>query len=325
MLSIKLIYKSLLDNHIKLMRQISEVIIIFFYFVISTNAIVFLAPKSPENASFAASMNSLGAYVIFLFISIFTVLFPIKIEKPIKNVISNNQMFFIEYFPTLPMFISSVGFSFMFIGGLLKNLLLTNIGLIIFTVGLFLVSMMVIIKGNFERQIYYSINGARDNLITIDDKNNSYKVKKFTKFIMLTLDNLNMKLGRKLKINASELGIFHIDAILSDYLPYYIKLGNETQLESLKKHIETMSNSVDKSGYVDLKVFNNELVQLSKDIIKFLKDNNLRIVPRFSIFNFFRDIDNIKNIGAILFYLIITLLTIVYFFKYGKLPEAIIK
>lgn len=150
-------------------------------------------------------------------------------------------------------------------------------------------------------------------------------MKKFTKYIKLTLNNLYLKLDKKLKINAPELGIFHIDTILSDYLPYYIKLGSETQLESLKKHIETMSNSVDKNGYVDLKVVNNELIQLSKDIVEFLKDNNLIIAPRFSILSFFRDIEYIKNLGTILFYLIITLLTVLYFVKYGKLPETIIK
>lgn len=326
MLDIKLIHKKLLDNHIKLMGQISTIIVLFFYFIISIYGIVFLSPKTPENASFIESLNSLGIYfyVILLFLSILVVLSPSVKKGHFTNYFLDKRIYFIRYFPTLPIFISSIGFTIIFMGILLKNLIIVEIGQFVFLIGLILVSIMLIIKNYLENQIYYSITEAFDILITID-KNNSREVNKFTKFIKLTLGNLNMKMDRKLKINASELGIFHIDTVLNDYLPYYIKFGDETQMESLKKRIGTMSNSVDKNGYFDLKVFTNELIQLSNDIIKFSNVNNLKMIPRFSILNFFRDIDYIKNIGAILFYLIITLLTVVYFFKYGKLPEAIIK
>lgn len=326
MLNIKLIYKSLLDNHIKLMRQISFILILFAYFTISTVIIVLLTPESSEKASFVAFLNSLGVYLwlIFLLLAILSVLFPDDRKEQNKNYLSNRQMFFIIYFPVLPMFISSIGFAVIFIGILLKNLFLIGIGQITFLIGLLLALIMWYMKSNIERQIYYSITEAHKSLITID-KNNSYQVNRFIKFIKLTYDNLNIKLGRKLKINTSELGIFHIKTILNDILPYYIKLGDETQLESLRRHIETMSKSVDETGYINLRVFNNELIQLGNEVIEFLKDNDLKIVHRFTIWNFFKNIENIKNVGTILFYLIMLSLMIMNYFEYGKLPEAIIR
>lgn len=326
MLNIKLIYLSLLDNHIKLMRQISFILILFAYFTISTAIIVLLTPDSSEKASFVAFLNSLGVYLwlIFLLLAILIVLFPDDRNEQIKNYISNRQMFFIKYFPALPMFISSIGFVVIFIGILLKNLFLIGIGQITFLIGGLLALIMLYMKSNIEGQIYYSITEAHKSLITID-KNNSYQVNRFIKFIKLTYDNLNIKLGRKLKINTSELGIFQIKTILNDILPYYIKLGDETQLESLRRHIETMSKSVDETGYINLRVFNNELIQLGNEVIEFLKDNDLKIVPRFTIWNFFKDIENIKNVGTILFYLIMLSLMIMNYFEYGKLPDTIIR
>lgn len=326
MLNIKLIYKSLLDNHIKLMRQISFILILFAYFTISTVIIVHFTPESSEKASFVAFLNSLGVYLwlIYLLLAILSVLFPDDRKERIVNYVSNRQMFFIIYFPALPMFISSIGFAVIFIGILLNNLFLIGIGQITFLIGLPLALIMLYMKSNIERQIYYSITEAHKSLITID-KNNSYQVNRFIKFTKLTYDNLNIKLGRKLKINTSELGIFHIKTLLNDILPYYIKLGDETQLESLRRHIETMSKSVDETGYINLRVFNNEFIQLCNEVIEFLKDNDLKIVHRFTIWNFFKNIENIKNVGTILFYLIMLSLMIMNYFEYGKLPEAIIR
>lgn len=171
MFNIKLIYRSLSDNHIKVMLQISWIIILFFYFVISIYVIVSLPSKTPEDEAFVAALNSLGSYyyVALLFLSILVVFFPrTKTDQYFKNYLSNNQMFLIKYFPTLPMFISSVGVSIWFIGGLLKNLFLLVIGLTLFTIGLFLASIMLILKGYFERQIYYAIFEANKRISNID-------------------------------------------------------------------------------------------------------------------------------------------------------------
>ena len=64
---------------------------------------------------------------------------------------------------------------------------------------------------------------------------------------------------------------------------------------------------------VDFKIFTNELKQLNKEIINFLKENNLEITYRPPALNFFKDINNLKNlfyIFTMFVYLIIVILLI---------------
>lgn len=308
----KSIHKLLLDNHIKLMRRISWVIILFAYFTISTGIIVIFTPESSGKASFIALLDSLGGYlwVLFLLLAILPNLF--SFNTTFKNNLSNKQILFIKnYFPVLPMFISTIGVSFIFISIISKNILIVGLGENLFLVGLLLGVIMLIIKNYFESHISYAICEANKRINNLDT-NEPQQIKQFIRFINLALNNINLQFGKNFKLNSSELGTFQFETILRECLPYYIKTGNTAELDSLKNHIRIMAGSVNENDVINFKIFTNELIELCKEVIKFFEDNNIQIDLHTSILNFFKDLENIKKLAVILFYLIPSVLVLFY-------------
>lgn len=81
-----------------------------------------------------------------------------------------------------------------------------------------------------------------------------------------------------------------------------------------------MADSVIENDVINFKIFTNELTELSKEVLKFFKDNNIQIAHRTSNLSFLRDVDNIKKLAIILFYLIPSLLILYYWYS-GELTS----
>lgn len=325
MLNIKLIYRSLLDNHIKLMWRFSFVIIGFFYFVF---LFVFIANFSSEpfksnfnNFLRSIPLNNYEVIILFLILSILfgevVPLASLNLKNRIVKQVKHQKI--LIYYPSLPLFLTTFGFFISFISGFFKILFLVPIGLIISLFGIILWAIMFNIKIYLESKISYAIHEANERISNIDT-NEPLQIKQFIWFINLALNNINLKFGKNLKLNSSELGLYKFEIILRDYLPYYLKLGSTAELDSLKNHIKSMADSVNENEVMNFKIFTNELIELSKEVIKFFRDNNIQIAPRTSNLSFLRDMDNVKKLVIILFYLIPSLLILYYWYS-GELTS----
>jgi hypothetical protein len=258
--------------------------------------------------------------ILLLIISILLVAgIPLLRIPDFKKIIVNNQKFFIKYYPSLPLCLTICGFFIFFISitSIYSILMLFGliIGLIISMCGLFLWAIMRNIIIYFENQISYTIYEA--NRI-MSSPNEPQQIKRFVRFINLTLKNINLEFGQKIKLNISGSGIYQFETVFQDYLPFYLQRCSTRELDTLKDHVERMSNSVSSDNNVDFKTFTNELIQLSNEITNFLKNNNLKIMYHSSPLSFFKDINNIKNLFisfTMILYVIILILLV-----FGKIP-----
>lgn len=277
------------QNHLTLMWHISSVIISFFYFVFSFILIANFLPE-PSKTNFNKSFGSLNIYEFIVLLLIISILFgevapsaimnlKNRIVKLVKQV--KNQKILIDYYPSLPVFLTTFGFFFSFIFALFKILFLVQIGLIIFVVGLTLWYIMFIIKFYLESQISFAIYEANRRISAINS-NERQQIKQFVRLFNITLKNINSKFGKKIKINISKSGIYQFETLI-DYLPNYLKMCGTRDIDRLKDHVERMSNSVGSDDSVNFKMFTNELIDLSKEIISFLEENNLKIMHRSSV------------------------------------------
>ena len=235
-------------NKIELMRRISLTIILFFYLLFVFYYVAVYSPQpGRNNFNNFLSITSLNIYELMVLLLIVSILFveviPLVKSLSFKKFIVNHQKFFINYYPYLSVFLTTFGFFISFISALFKNFILVQIGIAIFLSGIFLWAIMFNIKIYLESQISYAIYEANRSINAINP-NEPQQIKQFIRFINLTLNNINLKFGRKIKLNISGSGIYQFETILQDYLPYYLKMGGTRELDALKEHIERMSDSV---------------------------------------------------------------------------------
>ena len=172
---------------------------------------------------------------------------------------------------------------------------LTAFGFFLITIGFILLIVSLSARKYLEGQVSFTLEKANEKLGEIlgqvEDKNqrDTKNLNNFKRYIYLSYRNIERKFCT-----------FDLEYTFLNSLPDYIKVAEKEQLESLKNHIKIMKDSVKENDDINFKMFNNELIQLSNEITIFFKDNNLKIGKRRSVLNFFRDMDNIKNMVIII-------------------------
>lgn len=271
---------SSVDNKIQfMMRVITTVIVIYFYFFFAF-AVAFRYIPPTEFPSFVKSLMFPLYLSILMTISFF---YGGKITSKIKNfsLLINLK----ELYPIAPLFIISLGFSFLLLGLVFSSKFLGYSGFTFINFGLILFVIAFSAKSLLEQRMYFNLKEANRIINKIDYTNkNQADIYNLKNYMRLAFKNINERLGRGLELRTCEdtNNCSKLEYTLINYLPHYIKLGDKEQLESAKNHLEAMFNSVDENDKIKWKMFTNEIMKLTEEITAYLKDTNFYLTYRSS-------------------------------------------
>ncbi len=212
-----------------------------------------------------------------------------------------------ELYPRVPFFLIMVGFAIFFAAivyniGQTIQIMLYGFAFIAYYLGY----IMIYFKRKLDGQIYYSLEKANKNFDKIDANNKNPKdINNLKRYINLAFRNINKQLSRNIELKTGD-GInesTEVKDTLVKYLPYYIRFGEKEQLDSAKKHIKIMLNSVDVNDTVKWKEFTDAAMSLTIQIKKYLEDNNLNLTyqkPPKQLGWIYRNKDTVINIIGLL-------------------------
>lgn len=272
---------SSVNNKIRfIMGVVTTVIVIYFYFFFVFAFVVFKFVSPNELPSFANSL------MVPLFLSILMTLYIYsgnKITSKIENFSLLTELK--ELYPIAPLFIISLGFSFLLLSLVFSSKFLMYSGLTFVPLGLVLFFIAFLAKLSLEQRIYFNLKEANRIINKIDytDKNQTdiYNLKNYMR---LAFKNIKERLGRGLELRTCEdtNKCSKLEYTLINYLPHYIKLADKEQLESAKNRLHAMLNSVDENDKIKWKPFTTEIMKLTEEITAYLKDNNFYLTYRAS-------------------------------------------
>ena len=262
---------------LNLISLITTIILLYFYFFF-TLAITFRIFPSIEIHPFVNSLM----FPLYMSITITFYIFFIH-KTPLKPKYDPFLTKLGELNLIVPIFILSLGFSLLFISLVYSSIstILDFLGYLFLYVGLSILIIIIYAKSFLEKRIYFTLNKAYEIL---ENTNNAddFLEDNFKKYMRLTFINVNEKLSRRLEIKTcnDENDYSKLQYSLINYLPNYIKFGDESQLLSTKNHFATMLNFVDEHDKIKWKPFTIELIKLNEDILKYLNDNNFYLTYR---------------------------------------------
>lgn len=259
------------------MRVITTVIVVYFYFFFAF-AVAFKFVPPTNFPSFA------NLLMFPLYLSILTTIYFFYGDK-ISSKTENFSLLIKlkELYPIVPLFIISVGFSFLLLSLVFRSVFLGDSGFTFILIGLILFTISFLAKLSLEQRIYFNLKEANGIIEKIDESNkNPVDISNLKRYIRLTLENVNNKLGRGLELRACNEadGCYKLEYTLVNYLPYYINLGGKGQLHSAKRHLEVMLNSVSEDDAIKWKYFTKEVMDLNEEIVTYLKDINFHLTYR---------------------------------------------
>ena len=263
---------------LNLIGLITTIILLYFYFFFALAIIFKITPSVVEIHPF---VNSL---MFPLYISILVTLFIFFGDKIyIKQKYNLYLTKWRELNLIIPIFMVSLGFSFLFLSLVYNSIstILELLGNLFLIVGLVIFTIIIFAKSLFENQIFFTLKKTYGILENTDNEGdfleNDYK-----RYMRLTFKNINEKLSTKLAIKPynDENDYSKLQYSLINYLPIYIKFGDESQLLSTTNHFSAMLNFVDENDKIKWKPFTNELIKLNEEILEFFNDNNFYLTYR---------------------------------------------
>lgn len=252
------------------------------------------------------------AFSVLISLTTYTSKFTYVIElKNITGIPSYTRL--LEYYSTLiPLFLLSSAILLISISLLSKILFILNyIAIACMFFAMIVGLSLFFIKSIYHEKIFYTLNRANNiySYYIIKEKKKIY-IKEFMKFFERTIINTDRNLTKGIKINELKREeTVSIKNTIIHYLPIYIKYGSELQINLLKSNIEEMSKLVNKNdGINSLKITNDSILNIYKDILEFLESNHYSV-------NTYRQY---KNITSWAFYIFIGILSI-YVVTYDKI------
>lgn len=313
------IKKFVINNFKSILVYLTSIALFYIYFLVSY---IFITKFLTKPDPLFDYLKSLNAETFFSYLLIFSILMLSLATyfRNLKNQSENHEerifKFLIQYddyYPLVPYFFISFGFVLLTFSPFYTFL---QFGKYPFLFGLLLFPVIAFIKIYFETKIYYTLYNASENLKEISwNKKEHYNIKKFNKFFIKFLNNIDRELDKGIKINdmkiedessSKETTInIPIKNIITYYLSSFIKYGNQEQLDSLKNHTYNMLTLVNKNDKFKLNI-TKEILDIHDDIINFLIENRFLITVQkrklnLSMLNNEHIFENIlRIIGAIL-------------------------
>ncbi|MCD4844441.1 MAG: hypothetical protein K8R25_08145 [Methanosarcinales archaeon] len=273
-----------LANKIKPFMKITILVIIVYYYLLIS--LVLLESVTSE-LNFLRTMDARFLIPILL-------LFSTIISSASLIVFSSHYTGFekIQYFIylkmvqfnsfyLLPIFLFSIGF--LFITFIVYNRFFFDLGMFLFLLGIILFYIIFLVKKHYERTIYYMLqttNNIFDDLS--ENKMDNNAIKKLNVYFKKTINNIDEKLGDGLNINelkTDEDETLRVKSVIINYLPLYLKFGKKKQIDSLKKHIYSMSLLVEKNDDFSLNIIKN-LIEIYNDINSFFDSKRFLIIEK---------------------------------------------
>ena len=166
-------------------------------------------------------------------------------------------------------------------------------GVLFLLLFILLIIIFAILEGKVYENLFYTVNISSyicDDL-TINERT-PLKIKKFNEYFKHTLDNVDSKLNRNLKINQLEKkGSISIKYVLSNYLPLYIEYCSNEQLGTFKDNVSVMRNYVDNNGNIISLDIINKINLIYDDLLSFFENYNLNITKKKTYYSYISDIN----------------------------------
>ena len=294
-------------------------IILYFYFLICLLICESVDPGGiflmEMDARFLIPILILSSIIISLILHI---IFSNKFEKFEKFIyFLYLKMVQFNSFFLLPVLLFSIGFLFMTF--IFYNAFFAVLGFFLFFSGIILFYCIYLIKLHCESKIYYMLqitNNIFDDLS--ENKKDNNTIGKFNIYFKKTIDNIDKKLGKNLKINelkTDENETAKVKNIIINYLPLYLKFGKKVQIDSLKNHINSMSLLVEKNDDINLNII-KYLIEIFNDINSFFNSEKILIIEKGS----HNKLSILKDNSPIIFGTFQLIIFILYLYLYGPSP-----
>jgi hypothetical protein len=249
------------------------------------------------------------AFSFFISLLTYTSKFIYVVElKNITGIPSYTRL--LEYYSTLiPLFLLSSAILLISISLLSKFFFILNyIAVVCMFFTIIIGVSLFFIKAMYHNEIFYTLNRANNiySCYIIKEKKKIY-IKEFMKFFERTIINTDRNLTKGIKINELKREeTVSIKNTIIHYLPIYIKYGSELQINLLKSNIEEMSKFINKNDVINsLKITNNPILNIYKDILEFLESNHYSV-------NTYRQYKNITSWSFYIFIGILSIYAIIY-------------
>ncbi len=153
---------------------------------------------------------------------------------------------------------------------------LTAIGLVFFIpIGILLFIVSLSAKMSLERRAIFTLKKANTILDNIDDIDQE-DTKNLERYVYLTYKNIKKKIGN-LELKSDGDLTLDVEYTFFNLLPYYFKLADKEELESLKKNLEPMLESVNEKDKIDWRSLTPKLLGLNSGITNYLKEINFNV------------------------------------------------
>ena len=129
------------------------------------------------------------------------------------------------------------------------------------------------------------------------------------------MNNIDNKLGKKLNIDELKMdggNSSRVKNVIINYLPLYIKFGNQEQIDLLKKHMNSMTFLVDKNDNINLNIV-SVINDLYEEIISFFDSKKILVKDKGRLIN----LTIIKENSHFIFGSIQLIIFILYLYLYG--------
>lgn len=271
-----------LANKIKPFMRITILVIVSYYYLLIS--LELLESVTPE-LNFLRTIDERFLILILLSFSIISIRLIVysKYYTGFEKIIYFIYLKMVQFnsFYLLPIFLFSIGF--LFITFIVYDMFFFNLGMFLFPSGIILFCIIFLVKMHYERTIYYMLqmtNNIFDDLS--ENKMDDNTIKKLNVYFKKTINNIDTKLGDGLNINelkTDEDETSRVKDIIINYLPLYLKFGKKNQIDSLKKHIYSMSLLVEKDDDFSLNIIKN-LIEIYNDINSFFDSKRFLIIEK---------------------------------------------
>ncbi|MFA4934346.1 MAG: hypothetical protein WC568_00775 [Candidatus Methanoperedens sp.] len=276
------ISKIIINNFKLYLTIITTFALVYMYLFISIYVVMIFNKRPDPLFDYLKTLNYKTYIFYLLILSIFLTIFlyvfaNLKAQK--ANLTDKNHQYLkrtYNYYRVLPLFMISFGFLLTTFN---TNTFMT-FGVNLLLLGVLLFLIMYMIKSYCETKIHYTLNRASEILNDLDlDNKKSIAIKKFNRYFIKTLNNIDLNLKKGLKINDIKKGEENnslklpVKNAIIYYLPEFMKFGTKEQIYSLKNHIDTMLTFVNENDEFNLNV-TNIILDIYNDIEKFLQVNN---------------------------------------------------
>jgi len=274
-----------IHNIIQLIMRLGIIIfighfLIFIYVLWSINNDDFLMDKISIQTWTVASL--LFFFILALLVSIFT----LKKDKQIIFVANRTKIDNIPDFTKLLDYYSILLPFFIFCFSLLLytfsifNIIFFLIGMFLSCLSIIVWYLMYLIKSYFTNNINYTFNRANNmyNDYIIKNCKNPFILDDFNKFFKLSINILDDKLEKGIKLDdLKKDDDVSLKKSIIQYLPIYIKYGNQSQIDSLQNHFFEIFCFIRKNNIMKI---SNIILKIYLEMTQFLESNNYSITKQ---------------------------------------------